>query len=154
MKPFWELSVSEWDALMAVNLRGVWLASKAVLPSMRDAGGGSIVNISSSVIWLGRPNYAHYVASKGGVFALTRSMAREAGVFGIRVNAVTPGPVYTEVPRETVTAEQKEAMLAAQCLKRHASPADLAGVVAFLLSDDSAHVSGQTINVDAGLSHH
>jgi len=152
MKPFWELSEQEWDALMAVNLKGVWLASRAVCEAMREARSGSIINMSSGAIYLARPNYAHYLASKAGVIGLTRAMARELGPFGVRVNAITPGPVYTEVPRETVTDEQRQAMLAATALGRAAGPDDMVGAVAFLASEESRFITGQTINVDGGLT--
>jgi 3-oxoacyl-[acyl-carrier protein] reductase len=154
MRPFWELSVAEWDELMAVNVRGVWLAARAVVPHMRKQGSGRIVNISSGVVLMGRPNYLHYVASKGAVMSMTRAMAKELGEFGINVNAITPGPVYTEVPRETVTPEQREAMVRAQSIKRAAAPQDLEGTVVFLCSDDAAFITGQTINVDGGLNFH
>lgn len=154
MKRFWAITDDEWDALMAVNLRGVWLTTSAVAPSMRERGSGAVVNVSSGVIWLGRPDYAHYVASKAGVLGLTRAMARELGADGVRVNCVTPGPVYTEVPRGTVTEEQKKAMLDLQAIKRHAQPEDIVGAVLFLASDDSGFITGQTINVDGGLAHH
>ncbi|HYY59998.1 MAG TPA: 3-oxoacyl-ACP reductase family protein [Burkholderiales bacterium] len=154
MRPFWEIAAAEWDQLMAVNVRGVWLASKAVVPQMRKQASGRIVNISSGVIWMGRPNYLHYVASKGAVLTMTRAMAKELGEFGINVNAVTPGPVYTEVPRETVTPEQREAMVRAQAIKRAAAPQDLEGTVVFLCSDDAAFVTGQTVNVDGGMNFH
>src|SRR5256884_5082411 len=114
MKPFWELGQAEWDELMAVNVRGVWLASKAVVPQMRQQRSGRIINISSAAIFMGRPNYLHYIASKGAVFAMTRAMARELGDFGITVNTITPGATFTEIPRETVTPEQRETMLRAQ----------------------------------------
>ncbi len=154
MKPFWELSVTEWDQLMAVNVRGVWLASKAVVPQMRKQGSGRIINISSGVVFLGRPHYLHYVASKGAVISMTRAMARELGEFGITVNAITPGATFTEIPRETVTPEQKEAMLRMQCLTRPEEPKDLVGTVVFLGSDDAAFITGQTINVDGGRNFH
>ena len=154
MRPFWEIPAAEWDELMGVNVRGVWLAAKAVVPQMRKQGSGRIVNISSSVVWMGRPNYLHYVASKGAVVAMTRAMAKELGEFGINVNAITPGAVYTEVPRETVTPEQREAMIRAQSIKRAAAPQDLEGTVVFLCSDDAAFITGQTINVDGGLNFH
>jgi 3-oxoacyl-[acyl-carrier protein] reductase len=154
MRPFWEIPAAEWDELMAVNVRGVWLAAKAVVPQMRKQASGRIVNISSGVIWMGRPNYLHYVASKGAVLTMTRAMAKELGEFGINVNAVTPGPVYTEVPRETVTPEQREAMIRAQAIKRAAGPQDLEGTVVFLCSDDAAFVTGQTVNVDGGMNFH
>ena len=154
MRPFWEIPASEWDELMAVNVRGVWLASKAVVPQMKKQASGRIVNISSAVIWMGRPNYLHYVASKGAVHSMTRSMAKELGEFGINVNAITPGAVYTEVPRATVTPQQKEAIVAAQSIKRPAGTNDLEGTVVFLCSDDAAFITGQTINVDGGMNFH
>jgi 3-oxoacyl-[acyl-carrier protein] reductase len=154
MRPFWEIALAEWDELMSVNVRGVWLAAKAVVPQMRKQGSGRIVNISSGVVLMGRPNYLHYVASKGAVMSMTRAMAKELGEFGINVNAVTPGPVYTEVPRDTVTPEQRETMIRAQSIKRAAAPQDLEGTMVFLCSDDAAFITGQTINVDGGLNFH
>ena len=154
MRPFWEIPVAEWDQLMAVNVRGVWLASKAVVPQMRKQGSGRIVNISSAVIWMGRPNYLHYVASKGAVLTMTRSMAKELGEFGINVNAITPGPVFTEVPRATVTPQQKEGLVGAQSIKRAAGTQDLEGTVVFLCSDDAAFITGQALNVDGGMNFH
>src|SRR5271163_1618884 len=129
MKPFWEMTVAEWDGLMAVNLKGVWLAGKACSAPMREQKSGAIVNISSAAYMLARPGYAHYMASKAGVLGLTRAMARA-----------------------TVTPEQKEAMLKAQCLKHHETPQDLVGVAAFLASDDAGFITGQTINCDGGLA--
>lgn len=154
MKPFWELTESEWDDLMAVNLKGVWQVSKATVPALREAEGATIVNMSSGAYWLGRPHYAHYVAAKAGVLGLTRAMARELGGDGIRVNAITPGPVYTEIPRGTVTQAQKQAMLDAQCLPRAAEPGDIVGTMLFLVSGLSGYITGQTINVDGGLAFH
>ncbi len=154
MKPFWELSVAEWEPLMAVNVRGVWLASKAVVPQMRNQGAGRIINISSGVVFMGRPHYLHYVASKGAVLSMTRAMARELGDLGITVNCITPGATYTEIPRETVTPEQKAAMVKMLCIKRPEEPKDLVGTVVFLASDDAAFITGQTINVDGGMNFH
>jgi 3-oxoacyl-[acyl-carrier protein] reductase len=102
---------------------------------------------------MGRRNYAHYVASKAGVIGLSRAMARELGEFGVRVNAVTPGPIVTEIPRASVTPQQREELISAQSLKRAGQPDDIATVVAFLLSPDSKFISGQTINVDGGMMH-
>lgn len=154
MKPFWEISPDEWDQVMAVNARGVWLAARAAVPHMQEQRYGRIVNISSGVIWMGRQNYLHYVASKGAVFAMTRAMARELGDWNITVNAVTPGATYTEIVRGTVTEEQKQAMLTMQSIKRPETPQDLVGVVSFLCSDDASFITGQTINVDGGLNMH
>lgn len=137
MKPFWEISVAEWDRLMAVNLRGPWLLTSALLPGLRASQSASIVNISSDAVWLGRPGYLHYIGSKAGIAGMSHSMAHELGGDNIRVNTISPGPVYTEVERKTVTPEQKQAMLAAQSLHRPGGTDDLIGAVAFLLSDDS-----------------
>lgn len=153
MKPFWEITDKEWDRLMAVNLRGPWQLVSALLPVLRESQTASIVNIGSDAVQLGRPGYLHYVASKGGVHGMTFSMARELGEFGIRVNTLSPGPVYTEVARDTVTPQQREAMLQAQALHRPAGPDDMVGLAAFLLSDDSSYLTGQTISVNAGLVH-
>jgi len=153
MRPFWEIPVEEWDRIMAVNLRGPFLLTSALLPALRRGGNGSIVNVGSDAVWLGRAGYLHYTASKGGVEGMTYSMSRELGGEGIRVNAISPGPTYTEVPRGTVSPEQKAAMHAAQALHRDAGPEDMVGVVAFLLSDDSRFVTGQVISVSGGLLH-
>jgi len=153
MKPFWEIDDEEWERVVAVNLRGPWLLTSALLPLLRRSDAASVVNIGSDAVHLGRPGYLHYVASKGGVQGMTFSMARELGEFGIRVNTLSPGPVYTEVPRETVTPQQREAMLSAQALHRPAEPDDMVGTAAFLLSDDAGYLTGQTISVNAGLVH-
>jgi NAD(P)-dependent dehydrogenase (short-subunit alcohol dehydrogenase family) len=153
MRPFWEIPVEEWDRLMAVNLRGPWLLTTALLPALRAAGNASVVNVASDAVWLGRPGYLHYVASKAGIAGMTHSMSHELGDFGIRVNSISPGPTYTEVPRATVSPAQKQAMHAAQALHRDAGPDDMAGVVAFLLSDDARFITGQTLHVSGGLLH-
>jgi NAD(P)-dependent dehydrogenase (short-subunit alcohol dehydrogenase family) len=153
MKPFWEISVAEWDTLMAVNLRGPWLLTRALLPALRASAAASVVNVGSDAVWLGRRGYLHYIASKAGVAGMTHAMAHELGEDGIRVNTVSPGPVYTEVARETVTEQQKAAMLAAQALKRPAGPDDITRAVLFLLSDDSGYITGQTLSVNGGLLH-
>jgi NAD(P)-dependent dehydrogenase (short-subunit alcohol dehydrogenase family) len=153
MRPFWEIPEEEWNAVLNVNLTGVWQLTRAAVPKLRDARDSSIVNMSSSTVMMGRQNYAHYVASKAGVIGLSRAMARELGEFGIRVNAITPGPIMTEVPRASVTPQQREQLVAAQSLKRAGQPDDIASVVAFLLSSDSKFISGQTINVDGGMMH-
>ncbi|MCX7169101.1 MAG: SDR family NAD(P)-dependent oxidoreductase, partial [Proteobacteria bacterium] len=94
-KPFFEITPEEWDALMAVNLKGPWLCARAVFPFMRQSG-GRIVNITSATFYSGSPLWAHYVAAKGGIIGLTRALAREAGDYGIRVNAIAPGFTLTE----------------------------------------------------------
>ncbi len=153
MKPFWEIPVAEWDRLMSINLRGPWLLTVALLEALRAAPAASIVNISSDAVWLGRSGYLHYVASKGGVAAMTFALSHELGGDGIRVNSVSPGPTYTEIERATVSEAQKTAMLAGQSLHREAHPEDMVGAVLFLLSGASGFITGQTMHVNGGLLH-
>lgn len=153
MKPFWEITDEEWNQVIAVNLRGPWLLISSLLPLLRRADAASVVNIGSDAVQMGRSGYLHYIASKGGVTGMTFSMAHELGEFGIRVNTLSPGPVYTEVPRATVTPEQRDAMLSTQALHKAAQPDDMIGTAAFLLSDDAAYLTGQTISVNGGLVH-
>jgi 3-oxoacyl-[acyl-carrier protein] reductase len=152
MKPFEEISLDEWNQIIAVNLTGSFLCCQAVAPYMRDRKHGRIINISSGVVLMGRPFYAHYVGSKAGIIGLTRALANELGGDNITVNAITPGPTATEIPRETVTPEQVKAMTEAQAIHRQETPEDLVGVAVFLASEDSRFITGQTINVDGGLN--
>lgn len=151
MKPFDEIETEEWDTVMAVNARGIFNCCKAVVPAMRRQRHGKIVNISSSVVVTGRPYYAHYVASKGAVVALTRALASELGGDGITVNAVSPHGIVTEIERETIREDQWAEIIAVQALKRKGSVQDMLGVTMFLASADSDYMTGQTLNVDAGL---
>ena len=151
MKPFDEIDGDEWDRVMAVNARGVFFCAQAVAPTMKEARYGKIINISSSVVVTGRANYAHYVASKGAVVALTRALATELGEFTINVNAISPHGIVTEVPRDTIKPEQWDAILSAQALKRKGDVNDMVGATMFLASDASKYMTGQTLNVDAGL---
>jgi 3-oxoacyl-[acyl-carrier protein] reductase len=154
MKPFEEISVAEWDELMAVNVKGAFLCARAAAPIMKSAGYGKIVNISSATVWIGRPFYLHYVTSKAALIGMTRALSRELGPFNVTVNALTPGATETEVPRQTVTAEQSQQIIAGQAIKRREVPADLVGTVVFLSSSDSDFITGQTINVDGGAAFH
>jgi 3-oxoacyl-[acyl-carrier protein] reductase len=156
-RPWHEIPPAEWDEVMAVNLRGLFLCCRAVYPQMRRQGGGRIVNISSNRVWDGTPNRLHYTASKAGVVGFTRALAREVGDDGITVNCITPG--YTESDTQVAgsTPEYRNAMAALaarKCIKRTQRPDDLVGTVAFLLSDASAYITGQTINVDGGFVMH
>ncbi|MBV2358081.1 SDR family oxidoreductase [Streptomyces sp. J2-1] len=152
MKPFWEIPEDEWNRVLQVNLTGTWRITKELLPLLRGSAAASIVNVAASAVWIGRPNYAHYVASKAGVIGLTYAISRELAGDGIRVNAVTPGSVQTEIPRHTITPAQVQAQVDAQSVRRPAEPSDLVGAVAFLLGPDSGFISGQTLNVDGGLT--
>lgn len=151
MKPFEEIDADEWDKVQAVNARGVFFCCQAVAPGMRARKSGKIINISSSVVVTGRANYAHYVASKGAVVALTRALATELGPDGINVNAISPHGIVTEVPRDTIRPEQWDEIIAAQALKRKGSVQDMIGTTMFLASSESDYITGQCMNVDAGL---
>ena len=154
MKPFEDISVAEWDELMAVNVKGAFLCARAVAPIMKGASYGKIVNISSATVWIGRPYYLHYVTSKAALIGMTRALSRELGPFNVTVNAVTPGATETEIPRQTVTPAQSLKIVEGQAIKRREVPADLVGTVAFLASADSDFITGQTINVDGGAAFH
>ncbi|MDE1180228.1 SDR family oxidoreductase [Paraburkholderia sp.] len=144
-----ELSIDTWDAVMNVNVRGVWLASTAALPHLRAAGGGSIVNIASDTAMWGAPKLLAYVASKGAVISMTRSLAREFGPDGVTVNAIAPG--LTEVEATAyVPAERHQYYLQGRALPRAQVPGDVTGPVLFLLSDAARFVTGQLLPVNGG----
>ena len=153
MRPFWEIPVEEWRQVMDVNVTGCFLAARAVAGPMRAAGRGRIVNFASAAVTMGRPNYTHYTSSKAAVIGMTRSMARELGPEGVTVNAILPGAVFTEIPRETVSPEQKKIIVAGQCIPRPQEPNDLVGTILFLASDASAFMTGQSLTVDGGSTH-
>ena len=146
--PFWEIEPEEFDRVMAVNIKGIWLCCKVVFPQMKKQGSGKIVNIASGIFWSAKPNMAHYVASKGGVVGLTRAMARELGDYNINVNAVAPGFTMTDIT--AVTVPQGAQSFDAGCFKRDERPQDLVGVVIFLSSNESDFMTGQTLVVDGG----
>jgi len=151
-RPFYEIPAKEWDSVMAVNLKGPFLCSKAVYPQMKKQGKGKIINVSSGTFFKGLPNFLHYVVSKGGNVALTRSLAREVGDAGICVNTIAPGYTETEYLRENPQdpIEVTKAIIATRCIKRPETPEDLLGTIVFLASDDSDFITGQTIIVDGG----
>ena len=152
--PVVDMDVEEWDQVMAVNLRGLFLCSRAVFPAMKAQGKGVIVNISSSTFFKGVPDYIHYTTSKGGVVGFTRSLARELGPHGIRVNALAPGFTLSGENEKNISEERKRFNLESRMLKRAEVPEDLVGTLVYLVSDDSVFMSGQTLLVDGGGSVH
>jgi 3-oxoacyl-[acyl-carrier protein] reductase len=149
-----EIPVEEWDRVMAVNLRGMFLCCRAVFAAMKAQNRGKIVNISSSRVWEGAPNRLHYTTSKAGVIGFTRALAREVGEFGITVNAITPGMTQSETQIASSSGNYLATRIAGRAIERVQVPADLVGAVMFLSSLASDFMTGQTINVDGGKSMH
>jgi NAD(P)-dependent dehydrogenase (short-subunit alcohol dehydrogenase family) len=152
--PFAEIDEANWDRVMAVNLKGVYLLTQAVLPDMIAAGWGRIVNISAYGAQLGATEMAHYTASKGGVIAMTRSLGVELGRHGITVNSVSPGFIDTPMARRaieggkfSVTAEQ---IVAAYPIPRLGRPEEIAAACCFLASEDASYITSQVLGVNGG----
>lgn len=153
-KGFEDIPVEEWDRVFSVNVRGVWLCSRAVAPVFRQQRSGVIVNISSGTILSGTPGFMHYVSSKGAVWAMTRCLANELGDFGVRVNCITPGLTSSERAKDVYDPADFKARADARRFKREQEPEDLVGTMIFLCSDASRFVTGQTMNVDGGTNMH
>ncbi|GLY75511.1 SDR family NAD(P)-dependent oxidoreductase [Actinoallomurus iriomotensis] len=141
------LTAEEWNRVMSVNLTGCYHVTQAVLPLLAD--GGSVINLGASAAMRGRPGSAHYTASKAAVIGLTRSLAKELGPRGIRVNCVAPGVVAE--PGDDLPAPLRTRLTAMTALGRLGEPDDVAGAVLFFSSDLSGYVSGVTLNVDGGI---
>lgn len=148
-----ELDVETWDRVMTVNVRGTWLATRAAAPHLRAAGGGRVVNVASDTALWGAPRLMAYVASKGAVIAMTRSMARELGPDGITVNAVAPGLTLVEAT-EYVPADRHRLYLEGRAIGRSQVPEDVCGAVTYLLSAAAGFVTGQLIVVNGGFVMH
>lgn len=153
-KDFLDTSEAEWDRMQEVNVKSILHGCQLVLPSMISRRSGKIVNISSVTVWVGTAHLVHYVASKGAILGLTRSLAREVGMHNVHINCVTPGAIKTE--GEDVHADpaiiaeiQKD-----QCLDRRILPLDVAKACLFLASPLSDGMTGQSVNVDGGLYMH
>jgi len=156
MKPFEEITSDEWDRVMAVNVRGVFEASKAVVPEMRRRKYGKIINIASGTVLRGLPLMTHYVTSKGAIVAMSRCLARELGGDGIRVNTLAPGLVLSEnvVSNPAWQGAVSANIVASRSIRRDQLPSDLVGSLVYLCCADSDFVTGQMIVVDGGSMMH
>jgi len=152
-----DTSEAEWDRLMGVNLKGVFLCSKLAVKEMRKTGGGVIVNVASELGLVGAPEIAAYCASKGGVIQLTRAMAIDHASNNIRINCVCPGPIDTplleRIVASSVDAEkERQSTVEKILLKRLGKPAEIANVILFLASDEASFMTGSVVVVDGGLT--
>src|SRR4030066_764281 len=145
-KSFTEVDPNEWDQVMAVNVKGPWLCTRAVFPYMKQQGKGKIVNLSSEVFFTGSHGLIHYVSSKGGVIGFTRALAIELGPYNININTIAPGFTDTEASRSISDVSKYETNRTP--LNRLEQPKDLLGAVIFLASDESNFITGQTLLVD------
>lgn len=150
MIPFEELTTQDWKHVVEVNLTGVFLVVRAMLPLMRDRGWGRIVTIGSGSVFEGAAGHAPYVAAKAGVVGLSRTLAREVGKYGITVNTVTPGLTVTPAVVKTIPVEILAAQSDRRAIARDQQAEDLVGAVFFLASPDSDFITGQILNVDGG----
>ncbi|MDA0238581.1 MAG: SDR family oxidoreductase [Proteobacteria bacterium] len=144
-----EIDIDVWDRVMSVNVRGTWLMSRAAVPHLARSGNGKIVNIASDTALWGAPALMHYVASKGAVISMTRSMARELGEQGIAVNSIAPGLTQVEAT-DYVPEERKQNYISGRAMNRVQQPDDVTGAVLFLLSDAASFVTGQCLPVNGG----
>jgi 3-oxoacyl-[acyl-carrier protein] reductase len=151
--PVWKLDPAEWDSVMAVNLRGVFLCCRAVLPQMIKQKGGKIINVASSLAFQGAAEFSHYSASKGGVLTFSRALAREVGEYNINVNTLCPGYTLSAAPGSTAE-DRRFTEISSRIFKRAEHPADLVGAAIFLASPDSDFMTGQSLVVDGGLVLH
>lgn len=151
-KPFWDIGLEEWEKLLTVNIRSVFLCSKAASKSMRDAKRGRIVNITSDCISFGMPNLMHYVAAKTAVVGMTRSMARELGSYGVCVNAIAPGLLSTQSALDTIGEEVMQQVVSEQCIEKPIMAEDVAHSVVYLCSEAGNLITGQTLFVNGGMN--
>lgn len=149
--PLDQISAADWERAFAVNVRGSFLCTKAVLPAMRRQAYGKIINIASGTVFKGVPMMLHYVATKGAIIAMTRSMANELGKDGIRVNAIAPGLTSTEYLKgRNDIPGVLDGMAKTRAIARQEDPQDLVGACVFFASPDSDFITGQTLVVDGG----
>jgi len=152
--PFDQVEPAEWDRMMAVNLRGPWLACRAVIPQMRKQRYGKIINISSGTALKGAATRIHYVTSKAGIIGFTRTLAMEVGKDNICVNCIAPGSTLSEENADEALIKYRQSAASSRALQRMQRPEDLVGAVAFFASSDSDFITGQTLVVDGGAHMH
>ncbi|HKN37799.1 MAG TPA: glucose 1-dehydrogenase [Acidimicrobiia bacterium] len=153
MDAFEDLDITTWDRVLAVNVKGTWLATRAVAPIMKAKGYGKVVNISSTVAYIGPPLLLHYVASKGAVVAMTKALAKELGEYGIRVTALAPGMTFTEATKNLLPDPiMGDMFMEMQCLKEKMQPEHVVPALLFLCSPESDFVVGQNWVVDGGMA--
>jgi 3-oxoacyl-[acyl-carrier protein] reductase len=148
--PVEDLALEEWDRVIEVNLKGVFLCSKAAIPIMKQQKSGKIINIASGTFFSGSGNMPHYTTAKGGVVALTRVMARQLGEWGINVNCMTPGSTMSEESVSEEVLKRREGSMDKRAFRRIETPADIVGTAVFLASADSDFVTGQLLVVEGG----
>jgi len=156
MRAFTEIPLEEWNRVMEVNVASMFLTCRAVVPVMRDQGGGKIVNISSGTPFRGVPFLLHYVTSKGAIVALTRALAKEVGKDGIHVNCVAPGFTMSEGVKShpEVIEKLRDVSIASRAIQRDQVPEDVVGAVVFLCTSAADFVTGQTMVIDGGQYFH
>jgi NAD(P)-dependent dehydrogenase (short-subunit alcohol dehydrogenase family) len=156
MRSFTEIPLEEWRRVMDVNVASMFLACRAVVPRMRERGGGAIVNISSGTPFRGVPFLLHYVTSKGAIVAFTRALAKELGKDDVRVNCVAPGFTMSEGVKAhpEVIEKLRDVSVAARTIQRDQVPEDVVGAVVFFAGADAAFVTGQTMVIDGGQYFH
>ena len=144
-----EMSSEQWDRVLNVNLRGVFLCTRYVLPQMLERKSGNIINVGSQLGQIGGHEMVHYSASKGGVLAFTKALAREVSTQGVRVNAIAPGPILTDMMKDE-TDEWRDKKLAEMPIGRFGQAFEVAPTAVFLASDDSTYYVGQTLGPNGG----